>query len=116
MMLFHGWGKVSGGPETWERVGGSMANLGVTVFPVFWGFMAGFSELFCSALVILGVLFRPATLLLAITMAVAVLRHLSLPPDNDAAGWSGASHALELLAVYVGLFFAGPGRIRFGKF
>jgi putative oxidoreductase len=110
MLAFHGWGKITGGPETWERVGASMANLGISFAPVFWGFMAAFAEAVCSALLILGVFFRPAAALLAVTMAVAVIRHLSIPAGEAGAGWAGASHALELLAVYAGLLLAGAGR------
>jgi putative oxidoreductase len=110
MMLFHGWGKISGGPEMWERVGGSMGNLGLGFAPVFWGFMAAFAEFGCSALVVLGLFLRPAAAMLAFTMIVAVVTHLSMPPEAEGAGWNGASHALELLAVYLCLVFAGPGK------
>jgi putative oxidoreductase len=115
MLLFHGYGKISGGQERWERVGGSMANLGLDFLPAFWGFMAAFSEFFGSAFLILGILFRPAAALLATTMLVAAIRHLSLPPEAAGAGWSGASHALELLAVYLGLLAAGPGKYHVGR-
>jgi putative oxidoreductase len=110
LLAFHGWGKITGGPETWERVGASMSNLGISFAPVFWGFMAAFAEAVCSTLLILGVFFRPAAALLAFTMLVAVIRHLSIPAGEPGAGWSGASHALELLAVYVGLLLTGAGR------
>lgn len=110
ILVFHGWGKISGGPAAWERFGGAMGNLGVSFMPVMWGFMAGFAEFFCSILIILGVLFRPAVLLLAFTMFVGVLVHLNMPPESPRAGWSGASHAIELLVVYLALFFTGPGR------
>jgi len=112
MMIFHGFAKIKGGPELWEKIGVDIGVLGIKFLPVFWGFMAGFAEFFCSFLLILGVLFRPAAVLLACTMVVAVLVHLNLPPDNPASGWSGASHALELLAVYVALFFTGPGKYK----
>ena len=112
MLLFHGYGKLSGGPERWERIGGSMANLGVDFIPVFWGFMAMFSEFFCSAFVVLGILFRPAAFLLAGTMLVASIRHLSLPADADGSGFSGASHALEILTVSLALFLTGPGKYK----
>jgi putative oxidoreductase len=59
---------------------------------------------------VLGILFRPATMLLAFTMLVAALSHLNRPPDDPNAGWSGASHALELLSVYLCLMFTGPGK------
>ena len=113
MLAFHGYGKISGGPDTWNAVGSAMGNLGITFLPAFWGFMAGFAEFFCSILLILGVFFRPAALLLAFTMFVAMLNHLNLPVDHPRAGWNGASHAIELLVVYVGFFLTGPGRYAF---
>lgn len=112
MALFHGLGKLQGGPETWRGLGGQMGNLGITFFPVFWGFMAMFAEFFASLLLALGVLFRPAAAILAFTMVVAMVRHLSLPAGESGAGWKGASHALEFFAVYVALLLAGPGRYR----
>jgi len=115
MLLFHGWGKISGGPESWERIGANMANLGLDFAPTFWGFMAAFSEFVCSGLIVLGLFFRPATMLLAFTMLVAMTRHLSLPAGEPGAGWNGASHALEIFAVCVGLLLAGPGKYRVGK-
>lgn len=115
LAAFHGWGKISGGPERWESIGGAMGNLGIHFAPIFWGFMAGFAEFAASILIMAGVFFRPALALLIITMLVAVARHLSLPADASNAGWSGASHALELLTVYVGLWLTGPGRWRLGR-
>lgn len=114
MATIHGYGKISGGPELWARIGGAMGNLGLHFFPTFWGFMAAFSEFFCSILLVLGLLFRPAAALLATTMLVAVVRHLNIPEGEPASGWSGASHALELFGVYATLFLTGPGRFSLG--
>ncbi|MFQ5510676.1 MAG: DoxX family protein [Candidatus Krumholzibacteriia bacterium] len=108
--VFHGYGKITGGPDLWTGIGSHMSNLGITFAPAVWGFMAASAEFFGSILLILGVLFRPAAAFLAFVMFVAALRHLNLPADSPVAGWKGASHALELLAVYVALFFTGPGR------
>jgi putative oxidoreductase len=113
MLIFHGYGKLTGGPETWKMVGGAMGNLGLSFAPAFWGFLAMYAEFAGSILLVLGVLFRPATLMLAFTMFVAVIAHLNMPPENPNAGWSGASHALELLCVYVGLYLTGPGKYAF---
>ncbi|MBT5873779.1 MAG: DoxX family protein [Candidatus Latescibacteria bacterium] len=113
MALFHGWGKISGGPERWEGVGGSMQNLGIDFFPTFFGFMAGFSEFFCAIFIILGVFFRPATALLGFTMMVAAIRHLSLPEDAPNSGFSGAAHAIEYMVLCIGLYFSGPGKYSF---
>jgi putative oxidoreductase len=117
LLLFHGYGKITGGPESWERIGNNMANLGLGFAPAFWGFMAAIAESVGSALIILGILFRPACILVAITMLVAMTRHLGLPEGEPGSGWSGASHALELFAFAVGLLAAGPGkyRLRFGS-
>lgn len=112
--VFHGWDKMQGGPERWSRIGGAMSELGVTFLPAFWGFCAAFAEFGGSILLVLGLLFRPAAALLAFTMFVAALRHLGLPPENPNSGFAGASHALELLAVYVALFFTGPGKWSLG--
>jgi len=110
LMIFHGYGKISGGPELWAKIGTSMENLGIGFAPTLWGFFAAFAEFFCSLFVVLGVAVRPAAALAAFTMLVAVLRHLNLPADNPSHGWSGASHALELLSVFTALLFTGPGR------
>lgn len=114
MAVFHGWGKISGGPELWTRVGDGMANLGLSFLPTMWGFLAAFAEFGCSILLILGFLFRPAAAMLAFTMLVAVTAHLNMPPDSPNAGWSGASHALELGTVYVMLLLTGPGKLALG--
>ena len=110
MLLFHGWGKITGGPETWHRLGENMSLLRIRFAPVLWGFMGSLAESLGSVLLLLGLFFRPVAALLAFTMFVAVLRHLNLPDDAPNAGWKGASHALELLSVYVGLLLVGPGR------
>lgn len=110
MFIFHGYDKIMGGPERWEGIGGAMGNLGIHAVPVVWGFLSAFAESVCSILLVLGPLFRTATLILAFNMAVAIMMHLHMPADQPAAGWAGGSHALELLVVYLGLFFTGPGK------
>lgn len=113
--LFHGWGKITGGPERWERIGGAMSNFGIGFAPTFWGFLAAAAESACAALLVLGLLTRPASLLLAFTMLVAAASHLAREPGTDGAGWSGASHALEIFAAALCLFLAGPGRITLAR-
>lgn len=110
MLIFHGYGKITGGTALWEKIGSSMQVIGIDFLPIAWGFMAAFSESICAVLIMIGVLFRPAALLLAFTMLIAILKHVTLPGGAAGAGWSGASHAIELLVIYVGLFFIGPGR------
>ncbi len=36
MMIFHGFGKLKGGPELWEKIGGNMATL-ESIFSLYSG-------------------------------------------------------------------------------
>lgn len=105
MYLFHGWPKISGGPERWAKLGGAMGNLGIDFAPSFWGFMAAFAEFFGGLMLIFGFFFHPAAALMATTMAVAAISHFS---RGDGLG--GASHAIENGIVLASLFFIGPGK------
>lgn len=103
--ILHGSQKMFGGPEMWTQLGGAMGNWGMTMYPVFWGFMAAFSEFAGGFLFILGFLFRPAAILLTVTMAVATTMHIKTGDD-----FKVYSHALELGIVFAGLIFVGPGK------
>lgn len=103
--IMHGSSKMFGGPETWTQIGGAMGNWGMTYYPVFWGFMAAFAEFAGGFLFILGFMFRPAAILLTITMACAFTMHL-----KAGDGYKVFAHALELAFVFGGLIFVGPGK------
>lgn len=112
-VIYHGWGKMVDGPDRWERLGNNMSNLGIDFLPVFWGFMAAFAEFGGGILLILGLFTRPAALLMAFTMLVAMLKHM--------AEYEGFTHSLELMVVFIALAFLGAGkwsldaRIKFKK-
>ena len=105
MFIVHGAPKLFGGPEKWGQLGGAMASLGIGFMPAFWGFMAAISEFFGGICLILGFVFRPACILMTITMLVATISHLS---RGD--GLSGASHAIELGIVFLSLILIGAGK------
>ena len=105
MFLIHGGPKLFGGPEKWEKLGMAMNSLGIGFIPTFWGFMAAISEFFGGACLILGLFFRPACILLTITMMVAAISHLS---RGD--GLSGASHAIEVGIVFLSFILIGAGK------
>ena len=105
MFILHGAPKLFGGVEKWVKIGGAMASLGIGFAPAFWGFMAAVSEFFGGICLILGVAFRPACILLTITMLVAAISHLS---RGDGLG--GASHAIELGIVFLSLILIGAGK------
>src|SRR6185436_11644611 len=72
----HGYGKITGGPEKWIKLGGAMEDIGVTFLPLFWGFMAAFSEFFGALLVAIGFVTRGAAFLVAFTMFLAFYGHM----------------------------------------
>lgn len=104
-MWVHGSGKIFGGVEKWEKIGGAMANFGLDFLPAFWGFMAAFAEFAGGFLIIVGLLTRPAALLIIITMIVAASKNIfSARPISDIA------YPVEMLPILIVLFFIGPGR------
>lgn len=72
--------------------------------------LAIFSELFCSALVILGLGTRLAATQLIITMAVAAFLVHSGDPFFAAPGQKSKEFALMYLTAFMVIFLAGPGR------
>ncbi|GIV33016.1 MAG: hypothetical protein KatS3mg031_0551 [Chitinophagales bacterium] len=111
MFIMHGYPKLIAGPEKWEKLGKAMSLIGVDFMPVMWGFMAGLAEAGGGLLLILGILFRPACLVMCFTMVIAALKHI----DQGDGIFTGASHAIELGIVFFSLFFIGPGQYRLKK-
>lgn len=101
----HGWNKIFGGPEFWTKLGGSMANLGITFAPAFWGFMASITEFGGGILLLLGLFTRTTSAFMAFTMFVAFMMHSSkLDP------WSKTIYPMELFSVFMALLFIGAGK------
>jgi putative oxidoreductase len=100
---FHGWPKLSGGVERWTRTGAAVEHVGIDFGHTFFGFMAGFAEAVGGLLIAAGLFFRPAAVLIAITMVVATVRHV-------ATGQGTPAHSFKNLWVAVGLSLIGPGR------
>lgn len=98
----YGWVKITGGPETWANLGKNMALFGITVWPVFWGFMAAVTEFVGGILLIVGLFFRPVLVLFLVTMTVAWA--------TDYAAGRSTWHATEMATVFVVFFLLGPGR------
>jgi putative oxidoreductase len=110
MFIMHGYPKLTGGPEKWEKLGGAMGNVGVNFLPVFWGFLAAITEAVGGLLFALGLFFRPTAFALAFTMLIATLVHLS---GGD--GVMGASHSIEVGIVFFGFILVGPGKYSIDK-
>ena len=104
-VFVHGEAKIFGGPELWAKIGNAMSNYGITFYPTFWGFMAGFSEFFGGILLLLGLFVRPAASFMAFTMVTAFVTHISrLDP------WARAIYPVEMLGIFLCLIFVGAGK------
>lgn len=105
MFVYHGWPKISGGSEVWLKLGSAMKFVGIGFAPVFWGFMAAATEFFGGILIAIGFLTRPAAMMLAFNMTIAVILKFS-----TGAGLGGASQAIEVGIVFLSLILMGPGK------
>jgi putative oxidoreductase len=108
--IMHGSGKMFGGPDTWTQLGGTMSQLGITFTPTLWGFLAAFAEFGGGILLILGLAFRPAALMLLCTMIVATFTMYKGGQD-----FTAYSHPLKMAFVFFALLFVGPGRFSLDK-
>lgn len=106
----HGWPKLAGGVARWKELGRATKHVGITFAPEFWGFMAAFSESVGCALFVLGLLFRPAAMLIATTLIVA-----SITMYHTKGGLVAAAHPIELAIVFFSFIFIGPGKLSFDK-
>lgn len=110
MYITHGYPKLLGGTAMWEGVGGAMGYISITSFPVVWGFLASVVETVGGLFLIMGLFFRPTTILLMFVMLVASLSHF-----GAGEGLAGASHAIKMALVFLGLSFVGPGKYSIDK-
>jgi len=105
MFVLHGAPKLFGGIDTWNFVGSSMGFLGLKSGYAFWGLLAALAEFAGGILLIVGLLVRPASVFLLLTMFVAIVFHYA---KNE--GFNGASHAMEDAAVFICLIITGGGK------
>lgn len=103
--VLYGYPKMLGGPAGWEKLGGAMGVFHIKAYPMFWGFAAAFAEFGGGILLILGLFFRPAALLMLCTMTVAAATHLAAGDEIFKV-----LHPIELGVVFFALLFEGPGR------
>lgn len=103
--IIHGYPKLFGGPEMWERVGQPMSFLGFESAPILFGFLAAITEVFGGIFLILGLYMIPTLILLAITMLVATFQ--SIGADLP---YSSYSHPLKMVIVFISMLFMGAGK------
>ena len=103
MLIFHGWGKLVGGPEEWNSLGQSLEVFGIGFGHTFFGFLAAFAESIGAICIILGLFYRPAVAMLGFTMLVATMSHVI-------TGDGSPAHAFKNFFVCAGMFLIGPGK------
>jgi putative oxidoreductase len=102
-LWYHGYPKLSGGPDTWTAIGRAVSNVGITyAYPV-WGLLAGLAEGVGGLLFAFGVLFRPVCLAMLAVMVIATVEQFGRPNPMP-------EHALKNAFVLAGMFLIGPGR------
>jgi len=105
LILLHGFAKLQHGIDF---ITGMVTNAGL---PTAFGYLVYIGEVLAPALVLLGLFTRPAALVIAINMLVAIwLVHIpQLFTLSDTGGW-----ALELQGMYlftaIAISLLGPGR------
>lgn len=105
IFILHGFPKIAGGVDTWTWLGENMGLVGLGFAPAFWGFMAAIAEFAGGILLILGLLTRPAALLMAFTMLIAAIMHITGGDDLNTV-----LHPLKGFVVFIALLYGGPGK------
>lgn len=106
-MILHGWGKIQN-PFGW--MGPDAAVPGILQF------LAALSEFGGGIALVLGLLFRVASIGLVITMLVATLLHAVIKGDPF-VGMGGPSYELALVYFGISILFLvmGPGKFSIDK-
>ncbi len=108
MAIGHGWGKITAGTEKWAELGGVVGIIGLDFAPAFWGFMAAISEFVAALLVAVGLVTRPAAILVALTMTMAATMHI-------VTGNGSPESAIVYLVGFLAIALYGPGKYSLDK-
>jgi putative oxidoreductase len=109
VMAAHGWQKLVGGPANF---GQGLAQMGVPL-PGLMAYVVTFVELVGGVLLVVGLFSRLAALLLTIDLVTAIVLvkvNLGLIVPSDRPG-VGAELDLALIAGFLAILLAGPGRL-----
>src|SRR5687767_2770301 len=104
MIWLKGWPNLSGGVKQWAKLGNAMKQVEIAFMPEMWGFIGAFAQSVGAIFFILGLFFRPAALLLFLTMLIAAIFEVRVN------GWGPGHHALNLAILFFALLFIGPGK------
>ncbi len=106
VFIFHGWAKIQGAAGMIPF----FESMGITMF---WFYIASYTELLGGIALILGIFARYAGMLLAFTMAVAIVKvHLAAGFSVQAGGYE---YAFVLMLASAALVATGAGKYSFAK-
>lgn len=105
LYIFHGLPKFIGGPEVWKEYGEAMQYLGISAYPMVFGFLAAIIEVFGGLFLIIGLYMKPVLILLIITMIVATFQLI-----GEGNPYSIYSHPLKMIVVFLAMLLTGPGK------
>ena len=98
-----------GGPPAWGHFGASARNWGIHSHFQIWGFLVALLGCLGGVLIIFGLFFRPAVLVLlvlGIGHAIGV---------KHGSGWRTALPSIQMCFVLAGILFVGPGKYSVDK-
>jgi putative oxidoreductase len=105
-----GWFKLLGGQQAWQGTGSAISSLGIDFGHLYWGLAATFAELLGGLFLVIGLLTRPAALLLFLTMIVATALKLKGYNPGDLNSAIGLYYPLSMAAATFGLLMLGAGK------
>jgi putative oxidoreductase len=106
LVFSHGLPKLLEGPERWQALGGAMASVGITFAPMFWGFMAGATELAGGVLLLIGLAVRPAAAINLFVMFVAAMQNIMTAGSLG----GGRAHPVDAGVALLALLVLGAGQ------
>ena len=104
MFINHGLSKITN-PAKWDRYGTFFTKYfgGFLDFAnIPFGFMAAFAESVCAVMVLIGLFTQPAAFLVAFTMLVAAMHHIT--------GTGSPESAWIFFSIFIAIFLSGPGK------
>jgi len=111
-MIFHGGIKFAGGEPFLTTVGTNWsAALGIHSQPFLWGIFVALAQTLCGSLIALGVLARPAALVLTFVMAVGAVMVF----EKTGTTFKDWSHPAEAALTCLAIAIMGCGRFGFDR-
>jgi putative oxidoreductase len=98
-----------GGPSAWAHFGAGAHNWGLHSHFQIWGFLAAFLGCVGGILMIFGLFFRPAVLLM---LVFAIVHAIGAKHGNS---FRTAVPSIEMCFILAGILFVGPGKYSVDK-